>query len=313
MTYALTNTCSDLFAAFASISGFPLNEFHFRHTGWRPVPFLHIHGKQDDFVKYSLMPVIVDEMVARIGANPVPVKTTVSGKYDKSVYEAAEGSFPYTYFEINGMGHNDFTSNIELNNSTQVMWDFFKQYSLDMPCDTTLKWMPRIETENYLPKSHGWMMNASTTLLRFGYEQNTDGKQNVYHSFQLTTGAYKLCFHTEGEEGLEAGVKIQKLTGKRNTVLVTTVPVGTDAVLGFDVEDGWGEYMLTLTRPAATDQITVTNLGLYSLTDEELTGIYQPSVSAATDDDAFYTLSGTKVQPTSKGIYIQNHKKVLVK
>ena len=314
MTYALTNTCSDLFAAFASISGFPLNEFHFRHTGWRPVPFLHIHGKQDDFVKYSLMPVIVDEMVARIGANPVPVKTTVSGKYDKSVYEAAEGSFPYTYFEINGMGHNDFTSNIESNNSTQVMWDFFKQYSLDMPCDTTLKWMPRIETENYLPKNHGWMMNASTTLLRFGYEQNTDGKQNVYHSFQLTTGAYKLCFHTEGEEGLEVGVKIQKLTGKRNTVLVTTVPVGTDAVLGFDVEDGWGEYMLTLTRPAATDQISVTNLGLYSLTDEELTGIYQPAASSANaDDNAFYTLSGTKAQPTSKGIYIQNHKKVLVK
>ena len=183
-----------------------------------------------------------------------------------------------------------------------------------MPCDTTLKWMPRIETENYLPKNHGWMMNASTTLLRFGYEQNTDGKQNVYHSFQLTTGAYKLCFHTEGEEGLEVGVKIQKLTGKRNTVLVTTVPVGTDAVLGFNVEDGWGEYMLTLTRPAATDQISVTNLGLYSLTDEELTGIYQPAASSANaDDNAFYTLSGTKAQPTSKGIYIQNHKKVLVK
>ena len=312
MTYALTNTCSDVFAAFASISGFQLNEFHFRHTGWRPVPFLHIHGKQDDFVKYSLMPVIVDEMVARIGANPVPVKTTVTGKYDKSVYEALDNSFPYIYYEIDGMGHNDFTNNIESNNSSQVMWDFFKQYSLDMPCDTTLKWMPRIETEEYLPRKHGWMMNSSTTLLRFGYEQNSNSNQNAYRSLQLTTGAYKLCFHTEGEAGLNVGVKIQKLTGKRNVLLNTEVPVGTDACLYFDVEDGWGEYGLVMTRPSSTDEITVTNLGLFSLTNEELTGILQPSVSKSTDDDAYYTLSGIKTQPTTKGIYIKNKKKILI-
>ena len=95
MTYALSNTCSDIFAAFASISGYQLNEFHFRHTGTRPVPFLHIHGKNDNFVLHSLMPTIVDEMVARLGANPVPVVTEENGKYTKSVYEAGEGSFPY--------------------------------------------------------------------------------------------------------------------------------------------------------------------------------------------------------------------------
>ena len=50
MTYTVACALRDTFAAFASISGFPLNEFHFRHTGVRPVPFLHIHGKQDDFV-----------------------------------------------------------------------------------------------------------------------------------------------------------------------------------------------------------------------------------------------------------------------
>ncbi|MBO4801300.1 MAG: family 43 glycosylhydrolase [Bacteroidaceae bacterium] len=273
MTYALTNTCSDLFAAFASISGFPLNEFHFRHTGARPVPFLHIHGKKDDFVRYALMPVIVDEMVARIGANPVPKKTTVSGKYDKSIYEAAEGSFPYIYYEINNMGHNDFTSDIESNNSAQVMWDFFKQYTLDSPCDTTLKWMPRLETEGYTPKNHGWTLNSGTTIMRFGGEQNTDGKQNVYRSLQLTTGTYKLRFHSEGDADKTVGVKIQKLTGKKTVVLNATSPVGTDACFVFSVEDGWGEYRLTISRPAAADQITVTNLGLYSLTEEELTGV----------------------------------------
>ena len=117
-TYAMSNACSDVFAAFAAISGFPLNEFHLRHVGKRPVPFLHIHGKNDDFVRYRLMPTIVDEMVARLGANPVPVKKTVKGKYDKSIYEAMEGSFPYIYYEIDGMGHNDFTQNTEDGNSS---------------------------------------------------------------------------------------------------------------------------------------------------------------------------------------------------
>ena len=67
-----------------------------------------------------------------------------------------------------------------------------------------------------------------------------------------------------------------------------------------------------MTRPSSTDEITVTNLGLFSLTNEELTGILQPSVSKSTDDDAYYTLSGIKTQPTTKGIYIKNKKKILI-
>lgn len=273
MTYALTNTCSDVFAAFASISGFPLNEFHFRHTGQRPVPFLHIHGKKDDFVRYALMPVIVDEMVARLGANPVPTKKTVTGKYDKSIYDAAEGSFPYIYYEINDMGHNDFTSNIETGSSSQVMWNFFKNYTLDTPCDTTLKWMPRIETEGYEPKKHGWTFNSGTTLLRFGGDQNTEGKQNVYRSLQLTDGNYKLCFRSTGEDGKEISVKLQKLTGRKNYLLKTSVAVGTEAALTFKVEDGWGEYRLTLSRPASSDEIAVTDLCIRSLTADEVTAV----------------------------------------
>ena len=46
------------------------------------------------------MPTIVDEMVARLGANHLPVKTSISGEYDKSVYKAAEGSSPYVCYEI---------------------------------------------------------------------------------------------------------------------------------------------------------------------------------------------------------------------
>lgn len=316
MTYALTNTCSDLFAAFASISGFPLNEFHFRHTGSRPVPFLHIHGKNDDFVKYSLMPVIVDEMVARIGACPVPVKTTVKGKYDKSVYEATSGSFPYIYYEIDGMGHNDYTANTPEGSSSQTMWNFFKQYTLDTPCDTTIRWMPRVETAGYNPKQHGWFVNTSTTLLMFGRDQNTDGKQNVYRSLQLTTGNYKLKFRSEGEIGKTIGVKIQKLTGNRTVVLNATTNVGGEAVFAFKVEDGWGEYKITLTRPAVSDQITITDLALYTASEDEVTDIN--AVNLTDGVVGAYTLSGLPAHPQQRGIQVvrtakNETRKVMVK
>ncbi len=313
MTYAMSNACSDVFAAFAAISGFPLNEFHFRHTGARPVPFLHIHGKRDDFVRYALMPVIVDEMVARLGANPIPQKTTVNGKYDKSIYEATDGSFPYTYYEIDNMGHNDFTSDIETGSSAQVMWNFFKQYTLDTPCDTTLKWLPHIETEGYEAKNHGWTIGSGTTLLRFGVEQNTSGKQNVYRSLQLTTGKYKLCFHADGDAGKTLTVKLQKLTGRKNYVLNTTVSANTDASLNFEVSDGWGEYKLTILRPAATDQITITRLGIYSLSDEEMTYIHEVDEDDNTRGMAgIYSLAGCKATHPMQGIYIKNNRKYYV-
>ena len=313
MTYANTNTCSDIFAAFASISGFPLNEFHFRHTGYRPVPFLHIHGKNDDFVKYSLMPTIVDEIVARNGANPVPTKTVKSGIFTKSIYEAGEGSFPYVYYEIDGMGHNDYTANTEKNNSAQTMWDFFKQYTLDSPCDTTLKWRPRLETEGFAPKSHGWKVNTGLTLLLFGNEQKTDANQNVYHSLQFTPGNYKLCFKTTGDEGKNITVKIQKV-GKSTYPLNTSVAVGGSVVLPFEIKGSWGEYKLTITRAASTDQITITDLAVYSMTPEEVAAISAPHKTSVADQTA-YSLAGQKLNgtPRKTGVYVKKGRKYVRK
>lgn len=263
MTYAMSNACSDIIAAFASISGYPINEFHLRHTSQRPVPFLHIHGKEDGFVLYSKVPTIVDEMVARMGANPVPTKTTVTGKYTKSVYATGDGSFPYVFYEIDGMGHNDYTENTEDGNSALTMWNFFSQYTLDSSCDQTLKWRPRIETTEYDPTAHGWTVNSGTTLLEFGGAQYTTDNKNVYHSLQFDSGKYKLCFKSTGAAGKTFTVKIQKLTSPNTIVLNTTVNVGEDVELPFEVTDGWGEYKLTLTRPSASDNITVTDIAVY--------------------------------------------------
>ena len=313
MTYVMANTCSHIFAAFAAISGYPINEFHLHHTSWRPVPFLHIHGKADDFVKYSLVPNIIDNMVARNGANPVPTTTTKSGKYTKNVYEAGEGGFPVIFYEIDGMGHSPFTNNTEDGSSSQTMWNFFKEYTLDAPCDTTLKWRPRIETEGYDPKSHGWSVNGRTAILRFGGDQNTDENQNVYHSLQFKSGSYKLIFHSEGEEGKNIKVKIEKLTGQQNAVLNTTVGVGGDTTLPFEVNDGWGEYRITFSRENKNDVITITNIGIYSSNADEPASVSVPQLPT-TDSTPFFDLLGRPVkgQPLHNGIYIHNGKKAVV-
>ena len=321
MTYVMANTCSHIFAAFAAISGYPINELHLHHTSWRPVPFLHIHGKADDFVKYSLVPNVIDNMVARNGANPVPQKTVKSGKYTKSIYEAGEGGFPIIFYEVDGMGHEPFTNKTEDNSSSKTMWNFFQQYTLDSPCDTTLKWRPRIETEGYDAKKHGWTLNSGTTLLKFGGTQKTDGNQNVYRSLQFITGKYKLCFKSAGEPTATIGVKIQKLTGRKNTVLDATVNVGVDAELPFEVSDGWGEYKITFTRPSATDEITITDIAIYSAKDGETTGI-APLLSplGGRKDVKIYDLLGRCIgnaestiynAQLKKGVYVVNGKKIV--
>lgn len=316
MTYTVANVASDIFAAFASISGFPLNEFHLHHTSARPFPFLHIHGKNDDFVKYSLVPTIVDNIVARNGANPVPEVKTVQGKYRKSVYNATEGSFPYIYYEIDGMGHNDFTNNTEDNNSAITMWKFMSQYTLDTPRDESLRWKPNIDVEGWEPKNHGWRINTSTILATFGKDLKTDANQNVYHSLQFENGRYKLCFMPEGDTEKTVTVKLQKLTGKKNTILNQTVHAGEPATLVFEVTDGWGEYKLTMTRKSSGDAITIKDLTIHVATDEEFTHVSQQLPSA--QPSSIYSLTGQKLTTETKGINIKikNHgvaTKVLVK
>lgn len=303
MTYAMANACSNEIAAFASISGYPINEFHLRHTSSRPVPFLHIHGKADNFVLYEKMPTIVDEMVARMGANPVPTTTTVGGKYTKSIYGAGDGSFPYVYYEVDGMGHEAFTNNTDDGNSALTMWNFFKDYTLDSPSDETLKWAPRIETAGFPPTSHGFSMNDDTTLLSFGGAQYTEANKNVYASLQFESGTYKLCFHSTGDLGKTIGVRLVKLTSPNTVVLNTTVNVGDDAKLPFEITDGWGEYQLTMTRPDAGDVISITDLAVIQTEGPDIpdpTTLEFNQLGVATTDIAdLYATGGLKYNPST--------------
>ncbi len=192
------------------------------------------------------------------------------------------------------------------------MWNFFKQYTLDTPCDTTLKWRPRIEQEGYNPK--GWTMNSSTILLRFGTAQYNTTNQNVYYSLQFDNGNYKLHFKAESDDNKEISVKLQKLTGNKNLILDSTIVANGEANLYFKVEDGWGEYKLTITRPSSSDVIKITDIVVNSVTaDEYITSSIQSYSVPHISDNELYTLSGVKVKEAKAGnIYIKNNKKIFI-
>lgn len=200
MTYS-TAYASDKFAAFSSISGIQMNEFHLQHFGpqawhedkYKLTPFMHIHGTKDDFVKYTLVPTIVDNMINRNGLDPNVTTYTDDngGSYwvDHNPYYERTGlkrttytstindKIKFVYYEIGsgmtaadtGMGHNagcDIDDNNDGNYtpSTTIMWNFMKQYKLSDRADAS-KTVFKPNLENYSstvdPGTHAIVSDAS--------------------------------------------------------------------------------------------------------------------------------------------------------
>lgn len=302
MTYTVANLLGDVFAAYASISGYPINEFHLHHTGVRPVPFLHIHGTTDDLVKSAYVSKIIDNIVARNGCNPVPEVTKVSGKFTKNVYAAGEGGFPIVFYSINGMGHSPETNSTEDGNASKTMWNFMKQYTLDDACDYTLKWRPCIEQEGWEPQKHGWTINSGTTICSFGKEQNTNANANVYPSLQFIKGDYRLAFNAIGESGKTVTVQLKRLAGKKDVVFEQTVGVGENLAIDFNIPDEWAEFNISFTKEDAEDDIAITGIEVHSI--NGTTGINEIHTDATSSAAGIYSISGARMNSLTHGINI---------
>ncbi|MBO4663142.1 MAG: prolyl oligopeptidase family serine peptidase [Bacteroidaceae bacterium] len=255
MTYAAASAASDIFAACASISGFQLNEFHQRHTGYRPVPFLHIHGKADDFVKFSCTPIIRSNTSARNGASSVYKTSSVTNKYTKYEYAAEEGGFPYIFYAIDGMGHNDYTDKTPEGNSALTMWNFFNKYTLDSECDKTLKWRQNIDATRFNFSTNSWKVSADSTQFTYGTpKKDNNADNNVYPSLQFEAGNYILKFESTGTEGNKIHILVETLDGK-NVLFSKKGEVGKPVVMPFSVSE-YGEYKITITKDSKADKFT---------------------------------------------------------
>lgn len=243
MTYAMANADPDVFAAYASISGYPINEMHHRTHNTHPVPFLHIHGTKDDFVRYDLVPTIVDNMLTRNGLPYTPTNTVNNGnakvygaatKYNMYEYTAT-GCKPFIYYTVGtgsnasdtGLGHN---KECEINSvdSKQIIWNFFRGKTLDKTeSDTEFKANVSLakvagtgqeqslrEDANQLARDHGWKVSDGGRLLaQYGESggYSTTG-QNVYHTIQLKDGDHYIKFNaTSTNDNNYVIVRVAKL------------------------------------------------------------------------------------------------------
>lgn len=218
MAYAAANCAADYFAAFSSIAGFPLEDFHLQHHGIRPVPFLHIHGTKDDYVNIRLMQTIIDNMVARNGKSYIPSdrKTISQGdakfygnetKYDKFVYGTYEQSEnPFVYYRIGsglnvgdtGMGHNmdcEIYEGDKWIDNKQLMWNWMKHFTKSGAADS--EFLPQITAtsngggangNNNTARAHGWTIDEGQVIASYGESGGRGNTQGVYHSIQLEGG-----------------------------------------------------------------------------------------------------------------------------
>ncbi len=306
-TYHAANVAAKTFAAFASVSGYPLNEYHRYYTGARPVPFMHIHGKYDGFVKVDSVPIVVDNWVMRNGCNPVPVVTNKSGVYTKSVYSAANNGFQYIYYALDGRGH-EYTISDTFNPSNEI-WNFVKRYTLNDACDTTLKWNPNFQMQKEGIVPVGWTtvvdsksVNGSNQTVTSGPRIITLGEGSDFqHGFlvqsgaqtgylaygldkqrtlQLQPGRYRIKFDVIANNSESVGKTLtMQLTNRNNssdTYSLAVQPVNciqnnvakNFTQASFDLTTkSYGEYQLRFVLPAGLVEMMVTNLGVYSYSD----------------------------------------------
>lgn len=131
MTYHCINVASDIFAAFASASGYRLNEYTPVYTCKRRVPIMHLHGKNDGFVVYNNLQPLINNWVKAIGANPTPVVEEKEGVYTRRHYLPLDGGYEFDFYSLDGYGHE--YKNTDNFNESNVIWNFLRRYTLDTP------------------------------------------------------------------------------------------------------------------------------------------------------------------------------------
>lgn len=229
MTYACAKVLNGTFAAYGSCSGYPLNEFHMNLATENPIPFIHMHGKDDGMLGIKHLHTIIENLLFRNGCKLSPKQnnddgwTTSTGNGMTKYDFIGVKEVPVTTITFDGLDHSVHPS------APTYLWDFFSKTSdTYKPTTTTMKWQWDMTTINEnlknnsnkdLKEIHGWKRVAisgndhgtltygdnrktvctgsttnddGTTTPCGSAASNCDGNHNVYNSIQLEKGTYKL-------------------------------------------------------------------------------------------------------------------------
>lgn len=264
MTYACAKVLNGTFAAYGSCGGFPLNEFHMNLATENPIPFIHLHGKDDTVVDIKLLHTIIENLLFRNGCklsakqnNDDGWTTTTENGITRNDFKGVNG-VPVTTVTFEGLGHSVHQS------APAYLWDFFSEKEVGQ-YDSKIEWkwdMPTINaniTESSSKSYYGWNheVNGDHRSLTYGGNDKTEGNHNVYNSIQLTPGKHTLYAQMESAEGVFSSVTLRNiLTGAETVARKIEANKGAtrttyNVLYEFEVGEG-AEFSLELKRSEKT-------------------------------------------------------------
>ena len=227
MTYACAKVLNGTFAAYGSCSGYPLNEFHMNLATENPIPFIHLHGNQDNILGIKHLNTIIENLLFRNGcdlSNQDINKDWATTKENDETHQFKRYDFtgvngvPVTTVTFDGLWHNVEAS------APAYLWNFFKDKTVG-EYDSNIEWkwdMPTINkniTNSSSPSYYGWKheVNGNNSTLTYGGGGNTTDNQNVYNSIQLTPGKHTLYAKMTSTSG-ESSVTLRNILTGAETV-----------------------------------------------------------------------------------------------
>lgn len=262
MTYACAKVLNGTFAAYGSCSGYPLNEFHMNLATENPIPFIHLHGNQDNILGIKHLNTIIENLLFRNGcdlSNQVSNKDWATTRENGEEHNFKRYDFtgvngvPVTTVTYDGLWHNVEAS------APAYLWNFFSGKTTDMyKSDIEWKWdMPTINkniTNSTSPSSYyGWEHEAkgNNRTLTYGGVGNSTDNQNVYNSIQLTPGKHTLYAQMASTKGVSSVTLRNILTGAETVARKVDDNSGTtetrtyNVLYEFEVGEG-AEFSLEL-------------------------------------------------------------------
>lgn len=292
MTYACAKVLNGTFAAYGSCGGFPLNEFHMNLATENPIPFIHLHGNNDQMLGIKHLNTIIENLLFRNGCdlsgqdiNKDWATTKENGEkhnFKKYDFKGVNG-VPVTTVTFNGLWHGVEAS------APAYLWKFFSDKTNDMyKSDIEWKWdMPTINANieanssnggNVNAFTYGWkhVINGNDRSLTYGGEgktkckssnctsANTDcnGNHNVYNSIQLTAGKHTLYAKMKTIKGTSSVTLRNILTGAETVARRVDDNSGNQGATPYNVlyefEVGEGaEFSLELKRSDTNSACTL--------------------------------------------------------
>ena len=280
MTYACAKVLNGTFAAYGSCGGFPLNEFHMNLATENPIPFIHLHGKDDTVLGIKHLHTIIENLLFRNGCKLSKKQndddgwtTTTENGVTRYNFKGVNG-VPVTTVTFDGLGHSVHQS------APAYLWDFFSDKTVGKYDDTDIEWkwdMPTINAN--IPNSssdspyYGWKheVNDKDRSLTYGGESKTDSNHNVYNSIQLTAGKHTLYAQMESTQGTSSVTLRNILTGAETVARKVEDNSGTtetrtyNVLYEFEVGEG-AEFSLELKFSNTNSKCTLLEIhkGSYS-------------------------------------------------